>query len=174
MSASETAIPAVTLADLPLAEHGNGAHFQARAAQLGPLLGLRGLGARLVELPPGKRAWPRHHHYANEELVVILEGRGTWRFGSQRRPVAAGDVLGAPAGEPETAHQLENDSDVPLRYLVVSTMHAPDVMGYPDSGKVAIFAGAPPGGAKAARTLEYVGRLGPAAGYWDGEDGPEA
>lgn len=166
-------VPIVTLADLPLTDHGNGARYQARAAQVAGRLGLKGLGARLVELPPGKRAWPRHHHYANEELVVILEGQGLWRFGAESRPVRAGDVLGAPAGGPETAHQLENDSDAPLRYLVVSTMHAPDVMGYPDSGKVAIFAGAPPGGDKAARTLEYVGRLGPTAGYWEGEDGPE-
>lgn len=155
--------------DLEWRDHAQGERYQARFAPVAGPLGLTALGGRLVELPPGKRAWPFHHHHANEELVVILSGRGVWRYGDARHEVAAGDLLGAPAGGPETAHQLINEGTEPLRYLAVSTMIAPDVMGYPDSGKFVVMAGAAPGGSKARRTFEHVGRLADGVDYWAGE-----
>lgn len=57
----------------------------------------------------------------------------------------------------------------PLRYLAVSTMEDPDAMGYPESGKFAVFVGPPPGGSKAGRSFEHIGRTGDAVGYWEGE-----
>jgi uncharacterized cupin superfamily protein len=110
-----------------------------------------------------------HHHYANEEVFFILRGAETLRFGEHRVPVQAGDFIACPAGGPETAHQLVNDSESDLSYLCVSTMVEPDVIGYPDSGKVAVFAGAAPGGGKAARTFSFVGRLSEARDYWEDE-----
>jgi uncharacterized cupin superfamily protein len=161
--------PCLHLAALELQEQAHGERYAARTASLAPLLGLTKLGARLVELAPGKRAWPRHHHYANDEMFVVLEGRGLYRYGDREIPVAAGDVLGAPAGGPAHAHQLVNNSEAPLRYLALSSMHDPDVMGYPDSAKVVVFAGSPPGGSKARRQFELVTGLGDRRDYWDGE-----
>jgi uncharacterized cupin superfamily protein len=159
--------PVRSLAGLAFNEERHGERYASRSARVAAPLGLTKLGARVVELQPGKRAWPFHHHHANEELVYVLAGRGSWRCGKESWPVAAGDFIAAKAGGPEQAHQMVNDSDAPLTYLIVSSMIAPDIIGYPDSGKIAIFAGSPPGGDKSARTLEYIGRLGPAEDYWE-------
>ena len=161
--------PVLRPQDLRWSEHNQGERYAARFAPLAAALGLTGLGARLVELPPGKRAWPFHHHLANEELFYILEGRGSWRYGDRAYPVAAGDCLGVPLGGPETAHQLINDSDAPLRYLALSTMRTPDVVCYPDSDKFYVLAGTAPGGPKEQRTFEHIGRLKDRVDYWDGE-----
>lgn len=161
--------PVVHLADLALVRQAHGESFDARTAAVAAPAGARRLGARLVEVPPGKRAWPFHNHHANDEMFVILAGAGTLRFGATTHAVAAGDVVVCPAGGPETAHQLIAGEEG-LRYLAVGTMNEPDVMEYPDSGKLVVFAGSPPGGDKATRRLSFTGRAADAVDYWDGED----
>lgn len=161
--------PIRNLDELTLENHTGGTRFTARFAQLGPLIGSRKLGCRLNVIPPGKAAWPFHCHLVNEELVVVLSGRGELRFGAERFPLRAGDVVGLPPGGAECAHQIINNSDEELRYLAVSTMEEPDIGLYPDSGKFAVFAGAPPGGDKQQRSFSYIGRPDSAVAYWDGE-----
>ncbi len=161
--------PILNTADIPLTDHGHGEDFAARLGQFGPLIGLKQLGCRLVVVPPGKKAWPHHAHHVNEEMFVILEGAGTLRLGDEQHAVKAGDVIACPAGGAETAHQLINTGDAELRYLAISTMRAPEVVEYPDSGKFAVIAGSAPGGDKAARRFWYVGRQDTNLDYWDGE-----
>jgi hypothetical protein len=48
-------------------------------------------------------------------------------------------------------------------------MVEPDVMVYPDSGKVGIFGGAAPGGPKGKRTFSKFLRGDAEVGYYDGE-----
>lgn len=162
-------VTVVNLAEAPLEERGHGEAFLARHAALGRLLGAVRLGCRLTVVLPGRRAWPYHCHHANEELFVVLAGRGRLRTAAGARPIGPGDVILAPAGGPETAHQIVNDSGAELRYLCVSTMAAPDVTQYPDSGKLAVFAGSAPGGDRARRTLAAAFRAADAVDYWDGE-----
>jgi uncharacterized cupin superfamily protein len=157
----------VSLHDLRFDETSHGDRYAARISPVAALLGAKKLGYRVVELPPGKRAWPLHHHYVNEELFIVLAGSGSFRLGQQVIAVTAGDVLAAPAGGPETAHQFINDAHAPLRYLAISTMETPDVMGYPESGRFAVFVGSAPGGPGAARSFEHVGRLADTVDYWD-------
>lgn len=159
----------VSLQDLRFDESEHPPKYATRTAAVAKRLGARKLGYRVIELPPGKRGWPFHHHHVNEEMFVVLSGTGQFRRGGEAIQVVAGDVVAAPPGGPETAHQFVNDSDAPLRYLAVSTMEEPDVMGYPESGKFAVFVGAAPGGNKADRPFEHVGRIEDAVGYWDGE-----
>jgi len=161
--------PKVSLSDLRFEEFAHPPLYQARTAPVARRLGARKLGYRVIELPPGKRGWPLHHHHVNEEMFVILSGSGVFRRGEEHIPVTAGDVVAAPAGGAETAHQFLNDGTEPLRYLAVSTMDSPDVMGYPESGKFAVFVGVAPGGPKDERKFEHVGRLADGVGYWDGE-----
>ena len=78
--------------------------------------------------------------------------------------VGVGDVIGAPAGGRDTAHQLINTGDVDLRVLVASSMHEPDVCEYPDSDKFAVMAG-PQG----ARSFTHIGRRMDAVDYYEGE-----
>jgi hypothetical protein len=57
-----------------------------------------------------------------------------------------------------------------LRYLCFSTMIEPDVMVYPDSGKIGLFAGSAPGGPKEKRTLSKFLRSDAEIGYYEGEE----
>jgi uncharacterized cupin superfamily protein len=98
----------------------------------------RRLGAAVDILPPGKRGCPYHFHHAQEEMFVILEGRGTLRVAGEMVPIRAGDVIGIPAG-PEYPHQIINTSEAPLKYLSISTQEYPEVCEYPDSGKYLAF-----------------------------------
>jgi uncharacterized cupin superfamily protein len=102
---------------------------------LGGAVGARMIGCGLVEVPPGKTAWPYHYHCANEEAMYILSGTGTLRIGDQRIPLRPGDYIAFPTGK-ETAHQSLNTGDEPLRYLALSTKITTEVVGYPDSGKL--------------------------------------
>jgi len=161
--------PVCNLDDVPLVEQSHGGRFAVRMGALAPLIGARSLGCRVCEVPPGKSGWPYHNHHRNEELFVILEGEGTYRFGAERHAVRAGDVLGAPPGGPETAHQLVNTSEAMLRYLAISTMEHPEVAEYPDSGKVGVIAGSAPGGSRDGRRILSFYRAGDDVDYWDGE-----
>ncbi|WP_109806774.1 cupin domain-containing protein [Sphingosinithalassobacter portus] len=161
--------PVLHLDALDLKEHVHGDRYQARMASFAAPLGATMLGGRLVVVPPGKRAWPFHGHHANEELFVILSGTGRLRYADGDHGLRAGDVALCPAGGAASAHQIVNDGDVDLRYLAISTMNAPDVLDYPDSGKFAVMAGTAPGGDKTGRTVDHVGRYADAVGYWDDE-----
>ena len=168
MPEPQPSAPIVNLDEVPLERWGPGGRFAARLGAVGRRIGARKLGCRLVVLEPGRCAWPMHAHLVNEELFVILEGRGVLRLGDRRHPLRAGDVIAIPPG-PEGAHQIVNDSDRELRYLAVSTMEEPDIVLCPDSDKVMVFAGSPPGGDKAARTVSLVFPRSAAVDYWDGE-----
>ncbi len=122
-------------------------------------------------LPAGKRSCPFHNHWQEEELFIILEGRGTYRFGSESYPVKAGDVIAAPTGGRETAHHLINDSDADMRYLSISTKAEAEVCEYPDSGKIGVFATRPVGAGLRAERLRLMVRDGdPQPDYWEGEE----
>ena len=168
MPTNEPARPIVKLSDLPMKRQVHGDAFDVSFAPLAALGGATGLGARLIEVPAGKRAWPFHAHHANDEMFVILSGAGVLRLGPDQWPVEAGDVAICPAGGDEAAHQLIA-GNAGLRYIAISTMREPDVVAYPDSGKIAVFAGAAPGGDKARRRVDGAWRASDAVDYWEGE-----
>lgn len=164
--------PTITPAEetgVAMAPEGGSDRFGAEVVDVNGPLGLSLLGAMHVTVEPGKRAFPFHNHLGNDEMFVILEGEGTYRFGDTEHPVKAGDVCGAPRGGPDRAHQLINSGDGPLRYLGISTRRDPDVVEYPDSGKFAAMAVFP--GADWTRAhLRFVGRAEESRDYWEGED----
>lgn len=163
--------PVVHLDAVPLRDWGHGEGFAARLGRIGPLIGMQLLGCQLHVVPPGRAAFPRHAHHANEELIVVLEGEGEYRAGDAVWPVRAGHVCAAPAGGAETAHQLRNTGAGALHYLCIATRNDPDVVEYPDSGKVAVASGMrADGGMREARVYRvwHAGEAG--ADYWDGED----
>ncbi len=164
--------PLINIADAPLlGELKHGEVFEVRMRGLSDEAGGKAIGANLSTVPPGKAAFPFHHHYANEEHFYVISGTGTLRAGSETYPVRAGDYIVNPAGGPEHAHQLINTGSVELVYLGISTRIAPEVVGYPDSGKTGVAA-VPRGAPGPARFLVADGdraRL----DYWDGEDGSQ-
>jgi uncharacterized cupin superfamily protein len=140
-----------------------GEGYASEDADLAGPLQLTALGAVLTEVPPGKSSCPFHVHHAEDEMFVILEGEGAYRFGADSYPVRAGDVLGAPRGGPDSAHKLTNTGESPLRYLAISSKASIDVCEYPDSGKFMVSS-------RGAGKLLYIGREGDTLDYWDGEE----
>jgi uncharacterized cupin superfamily protein len=132
--------------------------------RLGAAAGAQLIGANLTELAPHSKSFPLHYHCATEEAVYIVRGTGIARIGEASVPVREGDFIAYPVG-PEHAHQMINESDEPLVYLCVSANPVKvDVVGYPDSKKVAATAG----------TFEkpihrWISRQGDSLDYWDGE-----
>jgi len=116
-----------------------------RRKRLGREAGGEELGCSLYELPAGERSWPYHYHTGNEEALYVLAGGGVLLCDGEDRALEPGDYAALPAGE-RGGHRVVNDTDSPLRYLAVSTMRDPDVTVYPESGKIGVFGGSPPGG----------------------------
>jgi len=142
--------------------------------RIGPMVGVRDLGISYSEVPPGKSGCPFHNHHVEDELFIVLEGEGTYRFGDQSYPIRAGSVIGAPAGGQETAHQIINTGSVPLRYYGISTMSIADVCEYPDSGKFGVFSRSTrnPYDKATLRHLQHLDNAG--VDYWSDEPGAES
>jgi len=161
----------VNLADVPLRDFGNGHAFAAKLGRVGPLIGARKLGCQLHIVPTGRKAFPRHAHHANEEMFFILSGDGTYRAGAESFPIRANDVIAAPAGDGETAHQIINTGGGELRYLAFSTRNDPDVVEYPDSGKFAVASMIADDKGLLGARVRFIGRMeGQSLGYFDGEE----
>jgi uncharacterized cupin superfamily protein len=107
----------------------------ARGARLGSAIGARDLGCSLYELDPGGQAVPYHAHYANEELLIVLDGVLELRTPDGVREVTKGAVVAFPVGA-EGAHRVRNVSDASARYLLVSTMLFPEVAEQLDTGTI--------------------------------------
>lgn len=131
--------------------------FTWKRMRLAERLGGEKLGASVYELPPGERSFPYHVHHANEELLIVLDGEVTVRREGGEDVLRPGDAALFPAGR-EGAHQAINRSERPVRFLVVSTMVHPEVLEYPDSGKVGLMTGAPPGKGDEGGTKEFLRR----------------
>lgn len=67
-----------------------------------------------TELPPGTSIG-YHTHGNDEEVYVILEGRGTMTIDGEAHDVRAGDVI---LNKPYGSHGLENTSGTVLKILV--------------------------------------------------------
>ncbi len=161
--------PVLNIDDADLFDFGSpGGKFAAKLGRMGPALGAEKLGAMLTIVEPGKRAFPFHVHHAIEEMFYIIEGEGEYRFGEEVHPIKQGDLLSAPTGGPERAHQIVNTGAETLKYLAFSTMDKIDVVEYPDSDKFLAFA-SEDGTPQTAR-MRFIGRQASAVDYFDGED----
>jgi uncharacterized cupin superfamily protein len=109
--------------------------FRWRRARLGRQAGAEALGASLFELPPGGATFPLHAHHANEELIVVVAGRPTLATGEKERELEPGEVVACPRGL-RGAHRLDNRTGEPARVLIVSTMLAPEINEFPETGRV--------------------------------------
>jgi uncharacterized cupin superfamily protein len=124
--------------NLPTRLINNPKGFEAKVNRLGPQIGALQIGCSVVEVPVGKKAWPRHSHSVNEEMFLILAGEGTLHYGEQHNPVREGDLISCPANI-EVAHQIENTGTEPLKYLALGTQQEPEICHYPDSNKYGFY-----------------------------------
>jgi uncharacterized cupin superfamily protein len=135
--------------------------WRSKDAWVGARIDAELIGGSMYELEPGNRLWPYHTHHGNEEWMIVLRGRPTLRTPDGEEQLTEGDVVAFRRGN-EGAHQVRNDTDAPIRVLMLSTLLAPDIVEYLDSGKVSAI------DAKGERLFrEFRGRD---AEYWEGED----
>jgi len=128
---------------------------------IGDRIGSELLGASMSEVEPGNKLWPYHTHHANEEWVIVLSGEPTLRTHEGEQALKEGDVVCFPRGK-DGAHQIINNTDVPIRVVMLSSLIKPDVVEYLDTGKV--------GSRSVAGERIIFARPGPEVGYWDDED----
>lgn len=140
--------------------------FRAQRARVSRQAGSERLGLSVWEVPPGEAAYPYHHHLGEEELVVVLEGRPSLRTPEGWRELAPGEVVAFLRGE-GGGHQLVNETDQTVRFLALSTSGDPDLVVYPDSGKLGAFERLPGGGG-----LRAMFRSDDAVDYYEGERPP--
>jgi uncharacterized cupin superfamily protein len=138
--------------------------FRVRRARLAQAAGAKRIGMSLWEIPPGQAAYPYHWHVVDEEVIVALDDGlslrgpdGDWRSLPQ------GEVVAFPVGE-DGGHQLRNQGESTARFLSISSgpSEGHDIVFYPDSGKLGVYA-------------ENVREIYPrdrAVDYWDGERPP--
>ena len=111
--------------------------FMRRRAAVGARLGGELMAASLYEIPPGERVCPYHFEHGNEEWMLCVSGSPTLRTPSGERELKPGDVTWFLRG-PDGSHQVLNQSDTSARVLIASTQILPNVIEYPDSGKVGV------------------------------------
>ena len=141
--------------------------FRLRDAGIAYRAGAERLGGSLYELEPGQATYSYHWHTANEEMLVVLRGTVTLRTPDGERPVGEGEVVAFPRGE-RGAHQMINDTDAPVRFIVFSEMRGPDVFFEPDTGKIGVRSEAPGSG----RGIRLSFRESDAVDYWHGDEPP--
>ena len=156
--------PFMNLADVVFDDVEDNGLFTSRRGQISDHIGARQLGYNLTVLPPGKAQCPFHNHHAEEEMFLILEGEGELRFGDQRYPIRAHDVIACPPGGAEVAHQIINTGATTMRYLSLSTHADIEACEYPDSGKVLVRAGP-----RSGRRLRKMFRAETTVDYYDRE-----
>jgi Cupin domain len=79
------------------------------------------LGLSLYELLPGQAQPLYHFHHGINELLLVLRGRPSLRTPDGERELAQGDVAHFPKGPT----------------VIASSFTSPEIVEYPDSGKVA-------------------------------------
>jgi len=162
--------PVINAADAPTHSGASGEYFSYSMTELASELGARAIGANITRVPPGKAAFPIHHHHANEEHFFVLSGSGVLRWGAETYEVKKNDYIVNPPGGSDHAHQLINTGSEDLVYLAISTLVLPEVVGYPDSQKT---------GVRTAINNDATARFIVAEtaknqlGYWEGEDGAQ-
>ena len=158
----------VNVAETEAMDLSEGKNFGARIRGLGRAAGAVQLGGNLVEVAPGRSAFPCHYHCGIEEALFILDGVGSLRLGKETIAVEAGDWVTLPIG-PDHAHRLDNTGDTPLQYLCMSTRATADVVGYPDSGKILASASGSPDFFEPP-WVRAIFKEGSEVGYYEGED----
>jgi uncharacterized cupin superfamily protein len=137
--------------------------FRAQRARLSRQAGSERLGLSLWELPPGETAYPYHYHLAEEELVLVLDGRPSLRTPDGWRELQEGEVVPFLRGE-QGAHQLVNRTEETVRFLAFSTNGEPDIVVRPDSGTLGAYERKADGGG-----LRAVFRAADTVDYYEGE-----
>ncbi len=114
--------------------------FRCGMFRFGKLIGAVALGASVYELPPGQTLCPYHYEYAEEEWLIVLDGRPTLRDPDGLHQLEPWDAVCFRPG-PGGAHAVRNDTGETVRIFMFSDVKHPAATVYPDSDKIGIWTG---------------------------------
>jgi uncharacterized cupin superfamily protein len=120
----------------------------------------------IYEVAPGNRICPYHWHFGEEEWLLVVSGTPTLRTPAGKRVLEPWDVAVFVTGD-AGAHEVRNESEEPVRVLMLSNLSDPAVTVYPESGKVGVLAG---WSRKDGQTVRLRNRPEANLDYWDGEE----
>ena len=155
VDADGTRLP-FSVEDVPWEEYSHGERFGTRFRQLGEFGGCSHVGVCMEEIPPGRQAYVAHYHMLEEEQLLVLEGRPTLRLGERRLPMGPGTFVVFPAGQ-KAGHALVNETEEPVRYLIIGERNPNEVTVHTDTGRVGV------------RLVGEGYRGDDTMDYWDGE-----
>ena len=110
-------------------EHGEGKNRYVAAA-LGRTLGLEHFGVNHETIFPGGRSSKPHAHSHDEEFVFVVEGRPSLWIDGHLTELTKGDAVAFPSGT-GIAHSFLNNSDAPVKLLIIGEHSAEDRVSYP-------------------------------------------
>jgi uncharacterized cupin superfamily protein len=104
-------------------------------------------------------------------MIIVLAGRPSLRTLEGIRELEPGDVVACPVGR-RGAHQLQNNSDEPVRALVISTMIYPEIAEQLDSDKILVHTASPGAADRLALAFPRKAQVDRLAGELRQPDGP--
>jgi uncharacterized cupin superfamily protein len=113
--------------------------FAAETGHLDEAIGAEHLRGQVIEVAVGGKAYPYHWEAGKEEWLLVVSGTPAIRTPEGEQELRRGDIVCFPAG-PAGAHQVLNRSDRVARVVIFSDATTPNVVVYPDSGKVGVRA----------------------------------
>lgn len=104
--------------------------------------GLTQFGAFEEILPPGSSSSLKHWHDSEDEMVYMLEGIAHVSEGNESYDLHPGEAATFKAGTP-AGHCLTNQTETPIRYLVIGTRSRGGQVTYPDHDRRLTFSRPP-------------------------------
>ena len=136
------------------------ANYAGETAALASKMGAKKLGFHAEILLPKQFSCPYHFHHSEEELFLVLDGKAMLRQSDEFREVKKGDLIFF-TNSAEGAHQFYNHTDLPFKFLALSTNDDFEVCEYPDSKKINVT------------KIKKVFQAGTEVPYFTGEEDPK-
>src|SRR5215471_1273979 len=115
-------------------EYGFEHPVKAQMADIGRALGSASIGLTIQTVSPGHRSSRRHRHLFQEEILIVMAGKGTLHHGHERVAVETGDAICYLPGD-EEAHTFENTGGgEDLVIWAFGNRFRHEVCIYPDQG----------------------------------------
>jgi len=127
------ALRKVKLSDVPPFAYSFGGNIRAHMADVGRTVGSKTVGLTIQTVSPGCFSSRKHKHLFQEEILVVMAGRGLLHHGGERIEVAAGDCV-CYLPEDAEAHTFENDGPSDLVIWAFGNRFPYEVALYPDHG----------------------------------------
>lgn len=106
--------------------------FQSKMKTIlvGDAIGCEKIYVNIDYVKPGGESVKYHSHSKQEEIFLVMSGKGILRMDGEEIFIRTGDVISKPAGK-DIAHQFINNSSEILQILDVGTREKDDVATYP-------------------------------------------